>query len=92
MAFHGCLQNYETVGVQYVTGAGYNWHAEANNIIVVYPQTTSNDSLNPKGCFDWWGYSGIDYACKLGFQISGVKAMADHYAGVNVNPNVTLFY
>ncbi len=32
--------------------AGYNDVAEANNIIVLYPQAI-NSTLNPKGCWDW---------------------------------------
>jgi poly(3-hydroxybutyrate) depolymerase len=52
VAFHGCLQNYETVGDAFVSGAGYNGHAELNNIVVIYPQTIAIED-NPKGCFDW---------------------------------------
>ena len=33
--------------------AGYNPIAEANDIIVLYPQTHS-DILNPLSCFDWY--------------------------------------
>ena len=31
--------------------------------------------LNPKGCFDWWGYTGLDYASNLGIQMAAVKRM-----------------
>ena len=50
--------------------------AEANGVIVLYPQTTKT-VLNPNRCWDWWGYTGTDYASKLGVQIMTVKAMAD---------------
>ena len=42
---------------EYAKMTGYNEVAELNNIIVIYPQATSNflDS-NPNGCWDWWGY------------------------------------
>jgi hypothetical protein len=32
--------------------AGYNGLAEQNDIIILYPQTTTSD-LNPHGCWDW---------------------------------------
>ena len=56
--------------------AGYNQWAEANKIIVLYPQSQKT-LLNPKGCFDWWGYTGLDYASKLGAQMQAVKKMID---------------
>lgn len=28
-----------------------------------------------QGCFDWWGYSGPSYACKLGPQMVTVANM-----------------
>ena len=40
--------------------AGYNAIAEANNIIVLYPQAV-NSTLNPRGCWDWWGYTSPAY-------------------------------
>ncbi len=38
---------------------GINEIAEANNMIVLYPQIKKSivDPVNPNGCFDWWGYS-----------------------------------
>ena len=64
VAFHGCGQHQETIGDAFYANAGYNRWAEANNIIVLYPQTRSLEysfmgiSLpwpNPRGCWDWWG-------------------------------------
>ena len=40
--------------------AGYIAIAEANNIIVLFPQVV-NSTLNPKGCWDWWGYTSPAY-------------------------------
>jgi len=31
--------------------------------------------VNPEGCWDWWGYTGADYATKLGIQIATVLNM-----------------
>ena len=43
------------------------FRALQNNMIVLYPQAISAHlPYNPKGCWDWWGYCGIDYASKPG--------------------------
>ena len=31
--------------------------------------------INPKGCWDWWGYTGLDY---LGKEAPQIKAILDH--------------
>ncbi len=33
--------------------------------------------LNPQGCWDWWGYTGSDYATQNGLQIRAVKQIAE---------------
>lgn len=52
VAFHGCEQTLGDIGSDFVENAGYNSWAEANNIIILYPQAKDNP-LNPKGCWDW---------------------------------------
>jgi hypothetical protein len=32
---------------------------------------------NPRGCWDWWGYTGTDYATKTGVQIVAIVAMVE---------------
>lgn len=54
----------------------YNQWAESNSIIILYPQALAT-ALNPKGCFDWWGYTGADYATKLGVQNLAVNGMVN---------------
>eukprot|EP01117_Protostelium_nocturnum_P010309 TRINITY_DN3703_c0_g1_i1.p1 TRINITY_DN3703_c0_g1~~TRINITY_DN3703_c0_g1_i1.p1 ORF type:complete len:331 (+),score=85.78 TRINITY_DN3703_c0_g1_i1:160-1152(+) len=76
VSFHGCEQYISKIGDKYYTKTGYNGWAEANNIIILYPQANTN-VLNPKGCWDWWGYTGADYATKLGVQMGTVKGMVD---------------
>jgi len=41
-----------------VKETGLNEVAEANDIIILYPQARKSSTLpmNPKGCWDWWGY------------------------------------
>jgi poly(3-hydroxybutyrate) depolymerase len=69
VALHGCKQSHEQIGTQYVTESGYNEWADTNNLIVLYPQTTSRtydysgvyqDRNNSEACWDWWGYN-VDY-------------------------------
>jgi hypothetical protein len=77
VAFHGCLQYAERIGDAFYRHAGYNQWADGNHLIVLYPQTVAStlEPFNPKGCWDWWGYNGADYASKEGAQIAAVHAM-----------------
>jgi len=56
---HGCAQTLADVDDDFVTKTGINEIAEANNIIVLYPQAKKSmiTPSNPQGCWDWWGYS-----------------------------------
>jgi poly(3-hydroxybutyrate) depolymerase len=76
IAFHGCQQQAEQLGETYVRQAGYNRWAASNRLIVLYPQTVATPQ-NPKACWDWWGYTGADYALQSAPQIHAVKAMLD---------------
>lgn len=53
--FHGCQQGREYLQDTYVSHVGYNDWAEANNIVVLYPQVLKSLLKNPEGCMDWWG-------------------------------------
>jgi len=74
IAFHGCQQSSEFIGDAFAAGAGYNEWAESNNLLVLYPQVASSKiaPLNPMGCWDWWGYTGEDYATRGGAQVEVV--------------------
>lgn len=70
IALHGCLQNADAVGEAFVRDAGYNRWADAMHLVVLYPQTRASYApLNPKACWDWWGYSGADYDTRQGVQM-----------------------
>ena len=84
VAFHGCRQGEDQVGRRFVEGAGYNAWAETNRIVVLYPQAVVRNGLaagslrwmyNPKGCWDWWGYSAVDYATRNAPQMVAVRKM-----------------
>jgi len=77
VSFHGCKQNAASVGLAYVTGSGLNNYADSNNMVVLYPQTiaSSMNPFNPNACWDWWGYTGADYATKEGLQLKAVHQL-----------------
>jgi len=102
VAFHGCEQGQKfqtgghTYGTVFVEQAGYNRWAEAAGIVVLYPQVLQSPVVNldgspykanPKGCWDFWGYtypsgdasnvSAKPYARKNAPQLRTVKAMVD---------------
>jgi poly(3-hydroxybutyrate) depolymerase len=79
VAFHGCRQGRDQVQEQFARDAGYNRWADTNRIIVLYPQAIARWwwIYNPKGCWDWWGYTGAQYHTRDGAQIRAVKAMLD---------------
>jgi poly(3-hydroxybutyrate) depolymerase len=79
VAFHGCRQGRAAVSDQFAREAGYNRWADTNRIIVLYPQAIARWwwTYNPKGCWDWWGYTGARYHTKEGAQVRAVKAMLE---------------
>ena len=107
IVLHGCKQGYGYVdfvnglsnraneipyGIRYVASTGYNRWAEANDLIVLYPQAEPRDNntvQNPDGCWDWWGYSSLDreapdYYSKDAVQIRAIYAMLERICGANV--------
>ena len=79
VAFHGCRQNADAVGERFVREAGYNRWADTNRLIVLYPQTIARIwwLYNPRACWDWWGYTGQNYATKDAPQMRAVLAMVE---------------
>ena len=82
--FHGCMQSTEFIGEDFIKGAGYNEWAESNNIVIFYPQVKSSQfsPMNPKGCWDWWGYTNEDYANNKGPQMVAINTMINKISGV----------
>ena len=79
VAFHGCRQGAAVVGQRFVREAGYNRWADSNRLIVLYPQVIARYwwIYNPRGCWDWWGYTGTNYATREGTQIRAVMDMVE---------------
>lgn len=81
LALHGCQMNPDYIQDKFATLAGYNEWAETSNIIVLYPQSKKIQGPNPYGCWDWFGFTGADYAQKSGKQMAALKAMIDRLSG-----------
>jgi predicted esterase len=78
VAIHGCTQSAESVGDKFYTQTGYNNWADSNKILVLYPQVNKSEvPSNRYGCWDWWGYTGDNYAHKTGTQMVAIKAMVN---------------
>lgn len=76
VALHGCEQNQQTVGTAFVKKSGLNEWADNNSILILYPQTiVSEIPYNPYGCWDWWGYTGSNYAVKSAPQMKAIMGM-----------------
>ncbi|MBY0315761.1 MAG: PHB depolymerase family esterase [Bdellovibrionales bacterium] len=77
VALHGCQMSPSDIQDQFVKHAGYNEWAESNNIVVLYPQSDKIAQKNPYGCWDWFGFTGANYATKSGAQMKAIKSMID---------------
>jgi poly(3-hydroxybutyrate) depolymerase len=87
VAFHGCRQGDDAVGDRFYAHAGYNPVADANAIIVLYPQVRPSGYFpyNPRGCWDFWGYSSYDpfhpdFYTRDAVQMTAVLAMLKRLA------------
>ncbi|MEO1702515.1 MAG: hypothetical protein AAFR71_10730 [Pseudomonadota bacterium] len=83
IALHGCKQGRGYIQDDYPRLTGYNDWAEANDIVVLYPQAKRIPPYwwnwfqwNPDGCWDWWGYADDDYLSRDAPQIAAIERMA----------------
>lgn len=81
IAFHGCRQGRMYLDNEFAAHSGYSQYAEELNIIVIFPQII-NSTLNPQGCWDWWGYTSPAYASYLGLQMTSVRKMLERVARI----------
>ena len=90
VVLHGCQQSAEAIGDVFYTRIGVNQWADANDILVLYPQAhaTSPGELpprlwpsaplyaNPEGCWNWWGYADDrQFLTKKGVQVTALWNM-----------------
>lgn len=71
IALHGCLL---AGGDAFYSQTSYNAWAEANRLVVLYPEV-SPSSTNSDACWDWWGYTGKDYLTMTGKQVRALDQM-----------------
>ncbi|NRR28635.1 depolymerase [Oxalobacteraceae bacterium] len=89
VAFHGCKQSAQSVNDDFYDKSSYNSWADSNKIIVLYPQVNKSYlPFNPDGCWDWFGYTGSDYALKSGLQLKAIRAMIDRLTAPLASPAV----
>lgn len=87
VALHGCDQDETFLGSSFATHAGYNEWAEANDLIVLYPQaikTINFQVFNPKASWDWWGYADAAYHTREGQQMRAIVNMVHRLSGTPV--------
>jgi hypothetical protein len=86
IALHGCEQNEDAVGMKFIEDSGFARWADTNRIVVLFPQVSASLIKNPKGCWDWWGYTGGDYLTKDAPQVAAIWSMVNRLA---MNPSRT---
>lgn len=79
IALHGCEQSREAVGDDFIKESGFAHVADTNRLIILFPQTKAS-AINPQGCWDWWGYTDLDYLGKDAPQIAAIWAMVEQLA------------
>jgi poly(3-hydroxybutyrate) depolymerase len=81
VAFHGCEQSIGKVGRDFVEGSGYARFADVARVVVAFPQARASFvPLNPKACWDWWGYTGPAYDTRAGAQVQLIANLIDALA------------
>ncbi len=68
VVMHGCAQSAVQLGTDFIQQSGYLPWAEANDIVMAFPQVVPG-TMNPYACWDWWGYTGAEYRWRSGKQM-----------------------
>ncbi len=68
LVMHGCAQSAVQLGTDFIKQSGYLPWAEANDIVMAFPQVVPG-AMNPYACWDWWGYTGAEYRWRNGKQM-----------------------
>ncbi|OAQ76959.1 fungal cellulose binding domain-containingprotein [Purpureocillium lilacinum] len=81
VSLHGCLQTIADIQNKYTVSTGYNLWADANDILILYPQAVHDSTPrqawqgllpNPNGCWDWVGWYGQNADQKGGVQMAAI--------------------
>jgi hypothetical protein len=81
VALHGCRQGISVINTVYIEQTGYMEVADSNHLIVLYPQVKKS-TINPRGCWDFWGYTNnnlppFNYAHKDAPQMQAINSMVE---------------
>lgn len=81
VVFHGCEQSIGKIGRTFAEGSGYARWADAARVVVAFPQARASFMpLNPKACWDWWGYTGPAYDTRDGAQVRVIANLIEALA------------
>lgn len=72
--------------LKFVLDSDYLKYAEKNHLMILFPQTwitEKNFPYNPKGCWDWFGWTTEQYATNQGIETKWMHAWIKN---VSVNP------
>jgi len=72
-------ESHEAVGDDFIKESGFAHLADTNRLIILFPQTKAS-AINPQGCWDWWGYTDLDYLGKDAPQIAAIWALVEQLA------------
>ena len=75
------LVAFVQVGTTFIEQSGYLPWAQANDIVLAFPQVVPG-AANPFACWDWWGYTGAAYRWRDGAQM---KVLTDWIRTLAVN-------
>ncbi|WP_412473354.1 hypothetical protein [Halobacteriovorax sp. YZS-1-1] len=86
IAFHGCKQSLDDIGTDYIDKSGFIEASEELGLVVLFPQAKKSlsDFQNPNSCWDWWGYSGMDYSVRTGQQVRIITDMVKDLLNKNM--------
>ena len=79
LRFMAASRRGRRVGDAFIKESGFARYADTNRLVILFPQVAGS-VVNPHGCWDWWGYSDIDYLGKDAPQIAAIWAMAERLA------------
>ena len=72
----------------FIEGSGFARWADTNRLVILFPQVEAS-VLNPKACWDWWGYTGKNFLTKDAPQIAALWRMVERLASGRKAANVS---
>jgi len=83
--FHGCTMSSDNIGTAFIENSGLLEMADANKIVLIFPNIKTDWFMNPHGCWNFKGYLGDlndgKYATKDGIQMRVIKNMISKVLG-----------